>query len=366
MSIDVTTPPRRAQDLATTLPAGSPEGIDRDPSIRHTMLGDVATIESGDPEQRVNSRDEHDEACDAKAVPPTLRRSELVAPVFDESPGLATAVLLYEGGLHPVGLYPHGHSINEGNTNRTRTTFGKELIPIGRDRRPAATDLPRVWRIYPGAGVGHEPDFVWGVIDFKIDDPSVADPVIKRIFGKLGPPADVCCPEPATNDSKENSMLMATGRFLGKIRDCGFLEARSEGKHPQCFVTFDVLARIDAASGALIGVPSATRTYYKSTHPKSVAWLIADLKAIGYDKESFRFLDPEVEGAVNLFGREIEVTCTHEVYQGVERERWSITGGEARVKAGAATIARLDDAYPDAFAAPGDDVSPSDPDDVIS
>ena len=35
------------------------------------------------------------------------------------------------------------------------------------------------------------------------------------------------------------------------------------------------------------------RTYYKSTHPKSVDWLLDDLKFLGYDRPSFRYLDPE-------------------------------------------------------------------------
>jgi hypothetical protein len=41
MFTDVTTPPEGAQGLATALPAESPEGIDRDPSIRINTLGDA-------------------------------------------------------------------------------------------------------------------------------------------------------------------------------------------------------------------------------------------------------------------------------------------------------------------------------------
>jgi hypothetical protein len=148
MSTDVTTPPERAQDLATALPAVPPEGIDRDPSIRLDPLSDVATIESAAREQREHSRQERDEcaeANDAEAAPAsTLRRSELDAAVGDESPAFATAVLLQERGLHPVVLSPRGRSINVGNTNRTRTTSGKEPTWIGWDRRPDAAYLSRV------------------------------------------------------------------------------------------------------------------------------------------------------------------------------------------------------------------------------
>jgi hypothetical protein len=133
------------------------------------------------------------------------------------------------------------------------------------------------------------------------------------------------------------------GKYLGRITDYGILEATEAGKYDQVFIEFDVIGRYDPATGQLQGCPPEARTYYKSTHPNSVDWLIADLKILGYDKPSFRFLDPEVEGAVDWFKKEVAFTCDHDTsMDGTLRERWLISRGRTRKKAKAEALARLD------------------------
>jgi hypothetical protein len=75
--------------------------------------------------------------------------------------------------------------------------------------------------------------------------------------------------------------------------------------------------------------------------------LLSDLRAIGYDRDGLKYLDPEAQGAVDLFGREIDVVCDHEEYNGEERERWSIYHEPRRKRVDANTLADLDAKFGD-------------------
>jgi hypothetical protein len=138
-------------------------------------------------------------------------------------------------------------------------------------------------------------------------------------------------------------MQLESGRYRGRIKDYGILEAKEQDKYDQVFIEFEVIGRYDRATGELEACPPAVRTYYKSTHPNSVDWLLSDLKSLGYDKPSFRYLDPEVEGAVDWFGKEIDVACGPGTSQdGTPREQWSLARARSRKKVKAETLARLD------------------------
>ena len=54
-----------------------------------------------------------------------------------------------------------------------------------------------------------------------------------------------------------------------------------------------------------------------------------------------------MQGAVNLFGKEIDVDCEHEVYQGQVRERWSIHRESKREKLRRDELASLDEQFSD-------------------
>jgi hypothetical protein len=137
-------------------------------------------------------------------------------------------------------------------------------------------------------------------------------------------------------------MRFEPGKYRGRIRDYGVIMAVDEGKYDQVTIDFDVIGRYDLANDQLQDCPVAVRTYYKSTHPNSLEYLLLDLKFLGYDKPSFRYLDPEVEGAVDWFGKEVDVTCEIESWNGNSREQWSILRGQPRQKADAESLARLD------------------------
>src|SRR5437660_10738467 len=111
-------------------------------------------------------------------------------------------------------------------------------------------------------------------------------------------------------------MLLPQGRYRARVEDYGVYQSTAGQQLPTVFVSFQLVGRYDPSSGVLGDCPPVTRTYSKAISPKTINWVLSDLKAIGYDREGFRYLDPEVPGAVNLFGREIDVVADHEDYEG--------------------------------------------------
>lgn len=135
------------------------------------------------------------------------------------------------------------------------------------------------------------------------------------------------------------------GRYRGRITNYGVFRADTGNRYHHVFIDFQIIGMYDPGTGGLTACPSGKGTYYKAITEKTIGWLLSDLKAIGYDRESLRHLDPESDGAVNLFGVEIDVECRHEEYRGAQHERWSVCRTPRREKVGAATLAELDVQY---------------------
>jgi hypothetical protein len=145
-------------------------------------------------------------------------------------------------------------------------------------------------------------------------------------------------------------MATQSAKFRGRIKDYGVTQSKVGQQHATVYVDFNVIGQYDPATGELLPCEETTTgTYYKAITPKTIEWLAADLKAIGYDRPGLEYLDPETPGAVNLFDREIDVDCQQETYQGQTRNRWSIHRDQAREKLGRDDLARLDAMYGDQF-----------------
>lgn len=139
-------------------------------------------------------------------------------------------------------------------------------------------------------------------------------------------------------------MMLPSGKYRACVVDYGVYQASTGQQFLTVFVDFRLLGRYNP-SGQLEDCPPEERSLYRAITEKTIRWVLADLKAIGFDRDSFTFFDPETPGAVNLYGREIEVVCDHEDYQGSPRERWAVRRDRAREKVGSAELARLDALY---------------------
>jgi hypothetical protein len=142
--------------------------------------------------------------------------------------------------------------------------------------------------------------------------------------------------------------MLEKGKYVGRIVDFGIFRSRQGRQLRTAYVDFEVFAQHDPVTGELDEIPPVTRTYYKAITDETIAWVIGDLRAIGYDRQGFRDFDPEAPGAPDLFGREIDVVCEHDNYRGTEREKWSISP-PARRRLDPDELAELDVEFAHAF-----------------
>jgi hypothetical protein len=142
-------------------------------------------------------------------------------------------------------------------------------------------------------------------------------------------------------------MQFAKGRYKARIDDYGIFQSTAGQQHPTVFIRFTLTGACDPASGEVEDCPAETREYRKAITDKTIDWLLSDLKAAGYDRPSLSGSDPEAPGAVDLFGREIDVVCDHETYDGAPRERWSIHREPRRQRVARDELTRLDALYAD-------------------
>jgi len=74
-----------------------------------------------------------------------------------------------------------------------------------------------------------------------------------------------------------------------------------------------------------VAIQQYDRTIYRAITPKTMQYVVKDLKAIGYDRDSFKHFDVHADDFVDLRGRSIKVFCRHEPDRSGElRERWGI------------------------------------------
>ena len=124
--------------------------------------------------------------------------------------------------------------------------------------------------------------------------------------------------------------MFEQGTYLGRINKWG-LSAAKTGT-PQFFVTFTPLGRVDPSkpddTENLIACEDWERTIFRAITENTIDFVVRDLKALGYSKDTFDQLDPEHKDAHSFADMEIRVTCKHEEYQGKNKERWDFAFGD--------------------------------------
>jgi hypothetical protein len=111
------------------------------------------------------------------------------------------------------------------------------------------------------------------------------------------------------------------GRYRAGILDQGFDET-AKGT-PYFFLQLRVLSRTDAGKPA--DCPQLERTYRQYlSHEVGHRILRDDLGALGVEVDDLTRLDLASPDPVKLIGREIDVVCDHEIYNGRTVERWRI------------------------------------------
>jgi hypothetical protein len=113
------------------------------------------------------------------------------------------------------------------------------------------------------------------------------------------------------------------GRYRAAIVAQGFGATAMQKQY--FFLVLRILAACDS-DGHARACPTYEREYRQYlTTETGLRILHRDLQAMNAQVADLRLLEPTVEGHLCLVGREIDVTCHHEIYDGRLRERWTIT-----------------------------------------
>ena len=67
------------------------------------------------------------------------------------------------------------------------------------------------------------------------------------------------------------------------------------------------------------------RTVYMAITAGTIDFVVDTLKSIGYEKQSFKYLDPAVDGAHDFTGQQVDLWCKHDEYKGEQKEKWNIS-----------------------------------------
>jgi hypothetical protein len=113
------------------------------------------------------------------------------------------------------------------------------------------------------------------------------------------------------------------GRYRAVILEQGFSRALTDSRY--FYLLFRITGRY-RDDGVLEECPQYERDYRQYlTTQIGVRILRGDLETLGVQVTTFEQLDPNLDGHVCLAGREVDVTCRHEAFNGRVRERWTIT-----------------------------------------
>lgn len=110
------------------------------------------------------------------------------------------------------------------------------------------------------------------------------------------------------------------GRYLVKAIGQGFGASKNKGT-PEFTLRVVVLAQV-FDNGEMENVNQAERTIYSYITEKTAERLCEDLQRIGYDKDSFKYLNPANENFHDFNGVEFEAYCNIEQYNGQDKEKW--------------------------------------------
>lgn len=118
--------------------------------------------------------------------------------------------------------------------------------------------------------------------------------------------------------------IFEKGLYLGKCISQFMGQSENDNKTPYFALRFQIMARI-TRENELANTHEGERTVYLYLSDKAMDMAVEVLTFLGYQKESLRFLDPTVENHHSFVGREVDLWCKVETYQGDTKEKWSIS-----------------------------------------
>lgn len=112
----------------------------------------------------------------------------------------------------------------------------------------------------------------------------------------------------------------AQGAYKCEVLDQGLSISKTE--KPQIWLQVRVLESIDNPE---LTLNQYERTIYWTLTDKTIDFTLEKLERLGFSGDSFRNLDPNVEGHHSFVGQVIDCYCKLETYEGKEREKWDLS-----------------------------------------
>jgi len=121
------------------------------------------------------------------------------------------------------------------------------------------------------------------------------------------------------------AMRYEAGRYWGRLKSQGMGKSKDKGT-PFFAAVFDILGKVNLQDpdGDLLPCPQGECTIYMYLTEKTAGRVIEELGMLGYNKPSFRYLDPDAPGYVDLSGAEVALFVTPDEYNGNIKEKWGI------------------------------------------
>lgn len=139
------------------------------------------------------------------------------------------------------------------------------------------------------------------------------------------------------------------GRYAAVVTGQGLAELKNEKKTPYFALAVEITGKVNPADpqGPLLPAPGGNRTVRLWLTDAAVERTIEDLRRLGFDQSSFRYLDPQTAGAWNIVGQEVELFCSHKPDDrtpGEMQENWGIArdGGMKIEKLDSSSVKNLD------------------------
>lgn len=119
------------------------------------------------------------------------------------------------------------------------------------------------------------------------------------------------------------SAYYKTGLHVGECIGQFTGQSDNANKTPYFALKFNIRARVEDERE--IPVDPGERTIYLYLSEKALEMSVDVLAHLGYDKDSLKFLNPEVQGFYDFTGKVTDLWCKEEQYQGKMKEKWSVS-----------------------------------------
>ena len=125
------------------------------------------------------------------------------------------------------------------------------------------------------------------------------------------------------------SQTYLAGRYRGRMLRAALGQSEKKGT-PQIAFEFQPIGMYGA--NGIETCAADNRTIFKYITDQTIDYLIQDLAALGFDRNSFSEIDSDHENAFPWAGVEFDCRLAYEEYEGKQKERWEFARGGPKGK----------------------------------